>query len=210
MAPANFIALSVHIIWLLLSKACNAVEPKTSRVFSAILLFGDPTVDTGNNNYIPTLFKANFYPYGRDFPGQIATGRFSNGKLIPDILASTLGIKELFPAFLDPKLSDGDLRTGVSFGSAGSGYDDLTTTRSCVIPVLKQIDLFQNYIQRLERIVGEEVAKKILNGALAIVSAGSNDFILNFYDIHSRSLEFNISGYQAFVQNRLQSFIKVK
>ncbi|XP_022986897.1 GDSL esterase/lipase At1g06990-like [Cucurbita maxima] len=196
------------MIWLLLSRACNAVEPKTSRLFPAILIFGDSTIDPGNNNYIPTLFKANYNPYGRDFPGHIATGRFSNGKLIPDILASTLGIKELVPAFLDPMLSDGDLRTGVSFGSAGSGYDDLTTSRSRVIPMLKQIDLFKNYIQRLERIVGEEKAKRILKGALVIVSAGSNDFILNFYDIPSRSLEFNISGYQAFVQNRLQSLIK--
>ncbi|CAK9314602.1 unnamed protein product [Citrullus colocynthis] len=208
MAPANFIALAVHMIWLLLSKACNAVEPKTSRAFPAILIFGDSTVDAGNNNYILTLFKANYKPYGRDFPGQIPTGRFSNGKLVPDILASTLGIKELVPAFLDPKLSDDDLRTGVSFGSAGSGYDDLTTTRSGVIPVLKQIDLFENYIQRLERIVGKEEAKKILNGALTVVSAGTNDFLFNFYDIPSRSLEYNISGYQAFVQNRLQSFIK--
>ncbi|XP_008463972.2 GDSL esterase/lipase At1g06990 [Cucumis melo] len=208
MAAANFIPLTVYMTWLLLSKACNAVEPKTSRSFPAILVFGDSTIDPGNNNYILTLFRANFHPYGRDFPGQIPTGRFSNGKLVPDLLASRLGIKELVPAFLDPNLSDDDLRTGVSFGSAGSGYDDLTTTISGVIPVLKQIDLFENYIKKLKRIVGEEEAKKILGDGLTVVSAGTNDFIFNFYDIPRRSLEYNINGYQAFVQNRLQSFIQ--
>ncbi|KAK7276076.1 hypothetical protein RIF29_17208 [Crotalaria pallida] len=37
--------------------------------FSSILVFGDSTVDSGNNNYILTLGKGNNLPYGRDFPG---------------------------------------------------------------------------------------------------------------------------------------------
>lgn len=48
----------------------------------AIIFFGDSLLDVGNNDYIHnTMFKANFRPYGRDFEGRVATGRFCNGKL---------------------------------------------------------------------------------------------------------------------------------
>jgi hypothetical protein len=52
----------------------------------AVMVFGDSLVDIGNNNYIPTIFKADFPPYGRDFKDHVATGRFSNGKLLSDII----------------------------------------------------------------------------------------------------------------------------
>ncbi|KAL7264215.1 hypothetical protein ACSBR1_002215 [Camellia fascicularis] len=71
--------------------------------------------------------KSNHRPYGQDFPGQVATGRFSNGKLVPDFMATMLGIKDIVPPFLDPNLSDEELRIGVSFASAGSEYDDVTS-----------------------------------------------------------------------------------
>lgn len=50
----------------------------------ALCIFGDSVVDVGNNNNLPTLIKANFPPYGRDFLGHRPTGRFCNGKLATD------------------------------------------------------------------------------------------------------------------------------
>jgi hypothetical protein len=47
-----------------------------------------------------------------------------------DCTASYLGLKELVPPYLDPNLSDEELMTGVSFASAGSGFDPLTPTLS--------------------------------------------------------------------------------
>lgn len=44
--------------------------------------------------------------------------------------ASYVGLKELLPPYLDPNLSDEELMTGVSFASAGSGFDPLTPTLS--------------------------------------------------------------------------------
>ena len=79
-------------------------------------------MDTGNNNYIKTILKGNFLPYGQNFPGNVPpTGRFSNGKLVPDFLASALGIKDKVPPFLDPNLSDEELVSGVCFVSADPG-----------------------------------------------------------------------------------------
>ncbi|KAL6995879.1 hypothetical protein U1Q18_006013 [Sarracenia purpurea var. burkii] len=92
----------------------------------AVFFFGDSTVDTGNNNNLLTAVKVNFPPYGKDFKGGKATGRFSNGKVPADFFAEELGIKELLPAYLDPNLHPEDLPSGVNFASGGSGYDPLT------------------------------------------------------------------------------------
>ncbi|XP_059455360.1 GDSL esterase/lipase EXL3-like isoform X2 [Corylus avellana] len=53
---------------------------------SAVLMFGDSIVDTGNNNDLNTIAKCNFLPYGREFKGGMPTGRFSNGKVPSDFL----------------------------------------------------------------------------------------------------------------------------
>ncbi|KAI3450277.1 hypothetical protein Pfo_006942 [Paulownia fortunei] len=184
---------------------CNG---KTIPKFPAILVFGDSTVDTGNNNYIITPFKGDHPPYGLDFPGRVPTGRFSNGKLVPDILASLMGLKETIPPFLEPNLSEKEILTGVSFASAGSGYDELTTSFSHVIPMSKQSGYFKDYIQRLECIVGEEEVPRVLSNALVIISAGTNDFIFNFFDIPTRRIQFSIDKYQDFLQNKLQNLVK--
>lgn len=172
----------------------------------AILVFGDSTVDPGNNNFINTIFKSNHGPYGLNFPGQVSTGRFSDGKLITDMVASTLKIKSLIPPYLQPNLSDDNLRTGVSFASAGSGYDEETSTASGVIPITDQVMNFREYKEKLRRIVGDEEATRIISGALVVVSAGTNDFVFSFYDFPTRRLQFHIDGYQDFLLSNLQSF----
>lgn len=60
-----------------------------SQLVPAIVTFGDSTVDVGNNDYVPTVFKANHPPYGQDFSNQEPTGRFCNGKLATDITGIT-------------------------------------------------------------------------------------------------------------------------
>lgn len=167
-------------------------------------------MDTGNNNYVKTLFKANHVPYGQDFPGKVPTGRFSNGKLVPDMVASFFKIKETVPPFLHPDISDKELQTGVTFASAASGYDDLTALFSQAIPVSKQPELFSKYIERLKRAVGEVEAMRIVNGALFVVSSGTNDFCLNLYDFPSRRLEFNTAGYQDFILKKVEDLLKVR
>jgi hypothetical protein len=89
--------------------------------FSALFVFGDSTVDAGNNDYLVTIAKSNFPPYGRDFIDHKPTGRFSNGRLATDFMAAALGVKETVPPFLDPTLTSQDIITGVSFASGGSG-----------------------------------------------------------------------------------------
>jgi hypothetical protein len=63
--------------------------PRSTRP-PALILFGDSIVDSGNNNGLTSTVRANFAPYGQDFPGHNATGRFSNGKIVGDILGTLL------------------------------------------------------------------------------------------------------------------------
>lgn len=55
-----------------------ATEPITPALF----IFGDSLIDNGNNNYMFTAAKANYYPYGIDTGGP--SGRFSNGLTVVD------------------------------------------------------------------------------------------------------------------------------
>ena len=174
---------------LLISLTINVIAYPRSEdgqpLIPAILVFGDSTVDTGNNNYYTSILspnRANHRPYGRDFPTHEPTGRFSNGKLVPDFLAHTLDLKDAVPPFLDPGLVDTDLLTGVSFASGGSGYDDLTTVTTGAMPMSKQVDNFRTYKERISKIIGETEAKDLIEKALVIIFAGTNDFTLNYYD----------------------------
>ncbi|KAK6917647.1 GDSL lipase/esterase [Dillenia turbinata] len=167
-----------------------------NNTISAIYVFGDSTVDPGNNDYIDTLFKANWYPYGKDFIHQIPTGRFTNGKLATDFIASYVGVKEYIPAYLDPTIKLEDMITGVAFASAASGYDPLTAAISNVIHMPKQLDHFKAMKAKLEQANGKERTQEHISKAVFIVSAGTNDFVINYYGLPLRRSQFSVLDYQ--------------
>lgn len=53
----------------------------------ALYVFGDSTVDTGNNNYFTTTLNASRDPYGIDYIPR--SGRFCNGRIVTDFLGET-------------------------------------------------------------------------------------------------------------------------
>ncbi|KAL5707561.1 hypothetical protein ACHQM5_018451 [Ranunculus cassubicifolius] len=77
---------SVICMILYFSMFCDTGFAQDSTLLvPAIITFGDSAVDVGNNDYLSTIFKANYPPYGRDFSNKKPTGRFCNGKLATDI-----------------------------------------------------------------------------------------------------------------------------
>lgn len=177
---------------------------------TAVFAFGDATVDSGNNNHIRTIIRSNHTPYGQDFPNRIPTGRFTNGKLMTDYLISYLGIKDLLPAYLDPRLTDVDLLTGTSFASAGSGYDDLTASLVNAMNMTRQVEYFCEALRRMKTIVGEEESRRIIGNAMFVISAGSSDMVSNMYDTYSRRrFEFTVSRYHYFLIQKLYTVIQV-
>lgn len=114
------------IHWFLLAHLLLQLSHIYARV-PAIIVFGDSSVDSGNNNQISTILKSNFEPYGRDFIGGQPTGRFSNGRIPTDFISEAFGIKPTIPAYLDPTYDIKDFASGVCFASAGTGYDNATS-----------------------------------------------------------------------------------
>lgn len=193
---------------IIVTSQANTNIPK----FTSILVFGDSSVDTGNNNHIDTIAKGNHLPYGQDFTNHIPTGRFSNGKLVPDMLSISLGLKKNgVPPYLQRDLSKDDLLSGVCFASGGTGFDELTSKISGVISMKEELEYFKEYLSNIKDIVGgnSSEVERIVNGALVILSAGTNDLIFNFYNLPNRRLQFSLNGYQDFLLHKVQRFIKV-
>ncbi|PKI64189.1 hypothetical protein CRG98_015376 [Punica granatum] len=147
----------------------------------AVIVFGDSSVDAGNNNVISTVLKSNFEPYGRDFFDARPTGRFSNGRIPPDFISEAFGLRPFVPAYLDPMYNISDFAIGVCFASAGTGYDNETSNVLNVIPMWKELEYYTEYQQKLRSYLGGKKAYKIISEALYIVSLGTNDFLENYY-----------------------------
>ncbi|XP_021283804.1 GDSL esterase/lipase At5g63170-like [Herrania umbratica] len=178
-----------------------------NQAFPAVLAFGDSILDTGNNDNVLTITKCNFPPYGRDFPGGKATGRFGNGKVLSDLIGEGLGIKSALPAFLDPNLQSEELATGVCFASGGSGLDPLTAKLQNVISITDQFNFFKQYIQKLEGTVGPEKAKATISDSLFLVSSGNNDIAITYF-VLLRNLLLDIDSYTTQLVSWASTFIK--
>ena len=74
------------ILLVLFYNTTAVIKLPPNETYPAIFVFGDSTVDTGNNNNRITPSRANYRPYGNDFKGKVATGRFSNGKVPSDMI----------------------------------------------------------------------------------------------------------------------------
>ncbi|EYU38777.1 hypothetical protein ABFS82_03G072800 [Erythranthe guttata] len=192
--------------------SCNitraVVNLHKNATFPALFIFGDSIFDTGNNNYIKTIAKANFPPYGKDFIGGIPTGRFSDGKIPSDLSAEELGIKTILPPFLDPSLQDQDLLTGVSFASASTGYDPLTARLSSVLSFSDQLELFKEYISKLNKIAGDEKSSAILRESLFLVDGGNNDFLITYFGTLLRKFQYDVPSYIDLLVSHASTFVQ--
>lgn len=78
------VSVSVVVSVLLMFMAIQLSSAASSLV---TFVFGDSLTEVGNNNYLQlSLAKANYPFYGIDFEGGKATGRFTNGRTIGDII----------------------------------------------------------------------------------------------------------------------------
>ncbi|KAI3959977.1 hypothetical protein MKW92_001140 [Papaver armeniacum] len=150
-----------------------------------IIVFGDSTVDAGNNNQIPTLAK-----------GGKPTGRFCNGRLATDFLSDMLGIKHSIPSYLDPNFGIEDFATGFTFASAGSGYDVATSKVLDVIPLAEELEYFKEYLKKLTSFLGKDGAVETSRESLYFISIGTNDFIENYFTVPGRSSQFTAAEYE--------------
>ncbi|KAK3141801.1 hypothetical protein QOZ80_4BG0338490 [Eleusine coracana subsp. coracana] len=150
----------------------------TEPLVPAMFVFGDSTVDVGNNNYLKNCSidcKADHPRYGVDYLDQAPTGRFSNGHNLADQLAQLLGFAESPPPFLSlreesriPQM----MSTGINFASGGSGILD-GTGQHCgvVLRMSEQVGNFSSLVKSANQTAADLVSK-----SLFFTSVGSNDF----------------------------------
>ncbi|KAG6420422.1 hypothetical protein SASPL_116949 [Salvia splendens] len=192
--------LWLHLLLLLLLAATAAAK------VPAIVVFGDSSVDAGNNNQIPTIARSNFLPYGRDFSGGKATGRFSNGRIATDFISEAFGLRAAVPAYLDPAYNISDFAVGVTFASAGTGYDNATSDG--VIPAWRELEYYKDYQKRLRAYLGDGKAIYTISNSLYIISMGTNDFLENYFAFNSqRRTQYSIDAYQHFLIGLARNFV---
>ncbi|XP_065855486.1 GDSL esterase/lipase At5g03820-like [Euphorbia lathyris] len=173
----RFLRTCVYFV-VLASMAAHAVADP---VVPALIIFGDSVVDVGNNNNLNTLIKANFPPYGRDFVGHKPTGRFCNGKLATDFTAEYLAFDSYPPAYLSQDAQGMRILTGVNFASAASGFYDGTSRLYSAVSLTQQLNNYKEYQTRVVSMVGQAKAKDMFSAGIHLLSAGSSDFVQNYY-----------------------------
>ncbi|KAJ8464931.1 hypothetical protein OPV22_027483 [Ensete ventricosum] len=152
----------------------------TAAVSPAVFVFGDSTVDVGNNNFLPgDAPKVNFPPWGIDYPGGTPTGRFSNGFNYADYIAKAVGLALSPPPFLSISNVNQMLR-GVNFASGAAGI--VYTTGAEVIGMAAQIEDFEQVAGNLTERLGKKSAAVFLDKSLFYLSVGSND-VLTLYSL---------------------------
>uniref|UniRef100_J3LRM3 Uncharacterized protein n=1 Tax=Oryza brachyantha TaxID=4533 RepID=J3LRM3_ORYBR len=166
------------------SPATCADDQEQQALVPGVMIFGDSVVDAGNNNRLPTLVRADFPPYGRDFPATHApTGRFCNGKLATDYTVDSLGLAAYPPAYLgqEARSDNRTLLHGANFASGASGYLDATAALYGAISLSRQLDYFREYKAKVAAGAGREKAAALTSESIYVVSAGTSDYVQNYY-----------------------------
>lgn len=86
MCPHRKSTIIISCSFRLLCIAFLVVEVVQAGTVPALYVLGDSQADAGNNNYLVTPARADFSHNGVDYPGHLATGRFSNGYNFVDFL----------------------------------------------------------------------------------------------------------------------------
>ncbi|CAN6173854.1 unnamed protein product [Urochloa humidicola] len=212
MAATVLCVLVVASVMVTMAAAAGAARPP------AIFVFGDSTLDVGNNNYLPgpDVPRANKPYYGIDFPGSVATGRFSNGYNIADYLAKSMGFPCSPPPYLSlapsaSRLVQTAVAGGVSYASGGAGILD-STNGGNNIPLSKQVQYFRSTKSQMVAKLGSRATNLLLAKSVFLFSVGSNDLFVFAVAEQNKpaaaqqrdaaALYANlISGYSAAIQN---------
>ncbi|CAA7039037.1 unnamed protein product [Microthlaspi erraticum] len=145
----------------------------------AMFVLGDSLVDVGNNNFLASVARANYLPYGIDLNFR-PTGRFSNGLNFIDLLARLLGISSP-PPFADPTTSGNRILGGVNYASAAAGIlDESGRNYGDRFSLSQQMVNLQTTLSQLRTMMSPQNYTDHLARSLVVLVFGSNDYINNY------------------------------
>ncbi|KAK4340622.1 hypothetical protein RND71_039123 [Anisodus tanguticus] len=175
-----------NIVWFILIISIVIISSKPNMVegepqVPCYFIFGDSVVDNGNNNNLLTTAKANYFPYGIDFPTGPENGRFSNGRNKADFIAELVGFDNFIPPFATAR--GPEILKGVNYGSGVAGIRDETGYRwGDRISMNRQLLNHRVTTIRIVSLLGNNItaAKSLLNKCLYTVDMGNNDYLNNY------------------------------
>ncbi|KAI8526500.1 hypothetical protein RHMOL_Rhmol12G0001600 [Rhododendron molle] len=192
--------LWITTVFLILQVASNRVV--LGSPFRAMYVFGDSIVDDGNNNFINSIAKSNYYPYGCDFAGG-PSGRFCNGKTFVDFLGEKLGTPSP-PPFADPATTGARILGGVNYASAAAGILDETGRHyGDRYSLSQQVINFETTLSQLRTMMSGDALTQYLSRSLAVFVFGSNDYINNYLlpSMYPSSYTYNPSDFANLLLN---------
>ncbi|KAB2633922.1 GDSL esterase/lipase 5-like [Pyrus ussuriensis x Pyrus communis] len=185
--------------------SCGSDQTLSSRT-AALFIFGDSTVDPGNNNHITTIpeNQAHYEPYGKNGFFETPTGRFSDGRIIVDYIAEYAKLP-LIPPFLQP--STADYTNGVNFASGGAGVLS-ETNQGLAIDLQTQLKNFEEVQKSLTDKLGEVEAKEVISEAVYFISMGSNDYMGGYLGSPKMQEQYNPEQFVGMVIGNLTQTIQ--
>ncbi|CAK9326026.1 unnamed protein product [Citrullus colocynthis] len=193
------------------------VDAATSRKkVGCYFVFGDSQADNGNNNDMLEReygnARADYKPYGIDFSKQsIPTGRFTNGRNVPDFIAKFLGFHNYIPPFKTTKSRT--ILKGVNYASGGAGIlCETGRTLGQVSSIKKQLENHNYTISQMHGLLGSESKiRRYLRRCLYTVQMGSNDYLNNYFmpKLYQTSRQYTPQAYAIALNKELSRQLKI-
>ncbi|XP_010534856.1 PREDICTED: GDSL esterase/lipase At1g71250 isoform X2 [Tarenaya hassleriana] len=148
---------------------------------SALFVLGDSLVDVGNNNYLASIARANYFPYG-----------------------DLLGVSSP-PAFADPNTSGIRILGGVNYASAAAGILEETGQHyGARYSLSQQVLNLETTLNQLRGMLSPANFTDYLAKAIVVLVFGSNDYINNYLmpDLYSSSFTYTPPAFANLLLNR--------
>ncbi|KAI3473548.1 hypothetical protein Pfo_031206 [Paulownia fortunei] len=173
-----FLLASMPLIAVISSTGAGIVAG--SPQFTAMFAFGDSLTDPGNNNYLNSLAKANYVPYGVDFY-EGPSGRFCNGKTVIDYLGKRHVGNSCSTSLHKSFCYGKNILWGVNYASAAGGIlEETGQNLGERFSLSEQVENFESTLNQLKSQMEDEELSNYLTKALVIMALGSNDYINNY------------------------------
>ena len=77
------------------------------------------------------------------------------------------------------------------------------------MPIEAQVEYFREYKERLEGVMGKQRTKNHIKNTVFFISAGTNDFVITYFNLPLRRKTFTLSAYQHFIIQQISQFFQV-
>ncbi|AAF97292.1 Hypothetical protein [Arabidopsis thaliana] len=200
-------------------------QPQQQAQVPCLFIFGDSLVDNGNNNRLLSLARANYRPYGIDFP-QGTTGRFTNGRTYVDALgifvgefymyralSQILGFRNYIPPY--SRIRGQAILRGANFASGAAGIRDETGDNlGAHTSMNQQVELYTTAVQQMLRYFRGDTneLQRYLSRCIFYSGMGSNDYLNNYFmpDFYSTSTNYNDKTFaESLIKNYTQQLTRL-